>query len=225
MPEIINRQTAADQVAEVLREKILSGELPAGQYIRQEAIAQELGVSRLPVREALVLLESQGLVQTEKYKGTFVASLSMREIEEIYALRGLLETFLLRRAFPNLNEQIFEQAEEIIERSKKVKNLAEWAELNWQFHTTLYEPAHLDLTLKTLEQVLIRADRYLRLQRTLSAKLRASSDEQHAHIVALLRAGKCEDAVHAMGEHIEWNKEDMGKTIAQIKQSAAPAAG
>lgn len=225
MPEIINRQTAADQVADVLREKILSGELPAGQYIRQEAIAQELGVSRLPVREALVLLESQGLVQTEKYKGTFVASLSMREIEEIYALRGLLETFLLRRAFPNLNEQIFEQAEEIIERSRKVKNLAEWAELNWQFHTTLYEPAHLDLTLKTLEQVLIRADRYLRLQRTLSAKLRASSDEQHTHIVELLRAGKCEEAIYAMGEHIEWNMEDMGKTIAQIKQSAAPADG
>jgi DNA-binding GntR family transcriptional regulator len=225
VPEIINRQTAADQVAEVLREKILSGELPAGQYIRQEAIAQELGVSRLPVREALVLLESQGLVQTEKYKGTFVASLSMREIEEIYALRGLLETFLLRRAFPNLDEQIFEQAEQIIERSKKAKNLAEWAELNWQFHTTLYEPAHLDLTLKTLEQVLIRADRYLRLQRTLSAKLRASSDEQHAHIIELLRAGKCEDAIRAMGEHIEWNMEDMGKTIAQIKQSAAPAGG
>lgn len=225
MPEVINRQTAADQVAEVLREKILSGELPAGQYIRQEAIAQELGVSRLPVREALVLLESQGLVQTEKYKGTFVASLSMREIEEIYALRGLLETFLLRRAFPKLNEQIFEQAEEIIERSKKVKNLAEWAELNWQFHTTLYEPAHLDLTLKTLEQVLIRADRYLRLQRTLSAKLRASSDEQHAHIVELLRAGKCEEAIDAMGKHIEWNMEDMGKTIAQIKQSATPADG
>jgi DNA-binding GntR family transcriptional regulator len=225
VPEIINRQTAADQVAEVLREKILSGELPAGQYIRQEAIAQELGVSRLPVREALVLLESQGLVQTEKYKGTFVASLSMREIEEIYALRGLLETFLLRRAFPNLDEQIFEQAEQIIERSKKAKNLAEWAEFNWQFHTTLYEPAHLDLTLKTLEQVLIRADRYLRLQRTLSAKLRASSDEQHAHIIELLRAGKCEDAIRAMGEHIEWNMEDMGKTIAQIKQSAAPAGG
>lgn len=225
MPEAINRQTAADQVAEVLREKILSGELPAGQYIRQEAIAQELGVSRLPVREALVLLESQGLVQTEKYKGTFVASLSMREIEEIYALRGLLETFLLRRAFPTLNEGIFAQAEEVIERSKKAKNLAEWAELNWQFHTTLYEPAHLDLTLKTLEQVLIRADRYLRLQRTLSAKLRATSDEQHTHIVALLRARKCEEAIRAMGEHIEWNMEDMAKTIAQIKQSAPLAEG
>lgn len=216
--EPINRQTAAHQVAEVLREQILSGQLPAGQYIRQEAIAQALGVSRLPVREALVLLESQGLVQTEKYKGTFVASLSTREIEEIYALRGLLETFLLRHAFPNLTAEIFAQAEQIIERSRKAKSLAQWAELNWQFHTVLYEPANLDLTLKTLEQVLVRADRYLRLQRTLSPKLKASSDEQHLHIIALLRAGRCDKAVDAMRDHIQWNMEDMAETIAHIKQ-------
>ena len=91
----LNRETTSQQVAEVLRRRILSGELAEGQGVRQEAIAQELGVSRLPVREALVLLEMQGLVTNVKYKGAVVASLSSDEIEEIYALRGLLESFLL----------------------------------------------------------------------------------------------------------------------------------
>ena len=94
----IKRETTSQQVAEVLRRRILSGELAEGQGIRQEAIAQELGVSRLPVREALVLLEVQGLVTNVKYKGAVVASLSSDEIAEIYALRGLLESFLLENA-------------------------------------------------------------------------------------------------------------------------------
>jgi DNA-binding GntR family transcriptional regulator len=219
--ELINRQTTASQVAEVLREKILRGELPGGQYVRQEAIAQQLGVSRLPVREALMLLESQGLVQNVKYKGALVVSLSAHEIEEVYALRALLERFLLEHAFEHLDENILDRAEAIIDRSWRTRSIEEWADLNWQFHKTLYEPANLELTLKTLEQVLARADRYFRLQRNLSAKLKASNDEQHRQVLALVRQGKRAEAVAAMTSHIAWNREDMRKTI-QFLKSALP---
>lgn len=217
-PDLINRQTTARQVADVLRRRILSGEFAQGQYIRQEAIAQELGVSRLPVREALVLLESQGLVSNVKYKGALVASLSPGEIHEIYALRVLLETFLLEHAFARLDEDVFARAEAIIERSCRVESSEEWAELNWQFHKALYEPAGLPLTLKTLEQVLGRSDRYFRLQRTVSAQLKTATDRQHRNVVSLLRAGQRTEALGAMREHIEWNAEDLTRAVGSMRE-------
>jgi DNA-binding GntR family transcriptional regulator len=220
-PDLINRETAARQVADILRRRILSGELPEGQYIRQEAVAQELGVSRLPVREALVLLETQGLVENVKYKGAVVSTMSPSEIEEIYALRGLLEGFLLERAVPNLNETIYTQAEEIVERSQHAKSLEEWADLNWQFHKTLYEAAGLPLALKTLEQVLARSERYFRLQRTMSAQLKSSNDEQHRRIISLLREGQSGVAIQSMREHIAWNMDDLTKALHRIRAERA----
>jgi len=221
--DFINRETAARQVANVLRRRIFSGEIPEGQYIRQEAIAQELGVSRLPVREALVLLETQGLVLNVKYKGALVTSLSPGEIQEIYALRVLLESFLLEHAFAHMDDAVFARAEAIIERSSRVKSSEEWAELNWQFHKTLYEPARLDLTLKTLEQVLGRSDRYFRLQRTVSRQLRTATDKQHRQVVALLREGRRNEALSAMREHIEWNAKDLTRVVKSMKHEAAHA--
>jgi DNA-binding GntR family transcriptional regulator len=224
-PDLINRETAARQVAEILRRRILSGELPEGQYIRQEAIAQELGVSRLPVREALVLLETQGLVSNVKYKGALVAKLSPSEIKEIYALHGLLETFLLDASVPHLTEVHFARAEEIIERSQHAKGLEEWADLNWQFHKTLYEAAGMQLALKTLEQVLARSERYFRLQRNMSAQLKSTNDEQHRHIISLLRAGQSAVAVKAMKDHIEWNMDDLTTALNRVKVEPAASAG
>ena len=214
---IIQRETTAHQVAEILRRRILSGEIPEGEYVRQEALAAELGVSRLPVREALMLLETQGLVTNFKYKGALVVSLSPEEIEEIYALRALLETFLLEHAIPNIDVATLDRAEGIIERSKKVKSLEEWAELNWQFHRSLYEPSAMKLALKTLEQVIVRSDRYFRLQRTISAELKDANDVQHRQIISLLRSGNGRQAIAAMREHIGWNKDDLSVAVARVR--------
>ena len=216
----IKRETTSQQVAEVLRRRILSGELAEGQGIRQEAIAQELGVSRLPVREALVLLEMQGLVTNAKYKGAVVASLSSDEIEEIYALRGLLESFLLEKAIPHIDEATLQQAEAILEQSRDVESIEHWVELNWQFHRTLYQASGMQLALKTLEQILARSDRYFRLQRSMSEHLKDTNEEQHRNIIALLRAGDARAVVVAMREHIGWNQQDLVSTVRSLRADA-----
>ncbi len=218
---IIERKTAAEQVAGVLRQRILDGVYGSGASLRQEALARDLGVSRIPIREALKLLETQGFVTQIKYKGAVVSNLSTREVREIYLLRAELEPFLLRHAVPHLSDRDLAAAERVIDQARPVTDLDSWAELNWQFHRTLYLKADLPMTLQLLEHVLARADRYLRVQRSLSESARTASEEQHRDILVHLRRGAHEQAVQALRDHILWNAQDLTATIEGLA-SASP---
>jgi len=101
---------------EALREKILRGEYPEGAPLRQDTLAAELGVSRIPVREALRQLEAEGLVTFVPHFGAVVSSLSLSEIKELFELRALLETDLLRRAIPRIREEDLDRADEILDQ-------------------------------------------------------------------------------------------------------------
>ena len=92
----ISRQTLATMTVDSLRESILRGRYPEGQPLRQDAIAEQLGVSRIPVREALRQLESEGLVTFSPHKGAVVSTLSVGEIEELFELRAIIEADLVR---------------------------------------------------------------------------------------------------------------------------------
>src|SRR5919198_1771827 len=96
----LRRQTLAGMTLEAVRERILSGVYPEGEPLRQDAIADELGVSRIPIREALRQLEAEGLVVFNPHRGAIVSSLSLDEIDEVFALRAEIESGLIRRAIP-----------------------------------------------------------------------------------------------------------------------------
>src|SRR3954452_18423078 len=134
----IERRTIAAEAAEILRRRILSGEIRGGQPLRQEQIAQEMGVSRIPLREALKQLEAEGFVTIAPHKGAVVSTLSAEEAEELFALRLQLELWLLREAIPRMREADFAHLDAIIDESRAPDNLApgkltHWGELNWQF--------------------------------------------------------------------------------------------
>src|SRR5215217_1329322 len=92
----IQRQTIASMTVEALRERILRGDYPDGEPLRQDALAEELGVSRIPVREALRQLEAEGLVTFNPHRGAVVSSLSLEEIAELFELRAEIECDLVR---------------------------------------------------------------------------------------------------------------------------------
>src|SRR5439155_11021812 len=98
----ISRQTLGIQTVAAIRELILRGDLKEGEPVRQEALSERLQVSRVPVREALVQLEAEGLLTYAPHHGAVVAKLSLDEISELFALRALLEVDLLRRAIPQI---------------------------------------------------------------------------------------------------------------------------
>src|SRR5438046_9746227 len=94
--------TTPDLIAESLRDEILRGEIPPGQPLRQEELAERFGVSRLPVRDALLRLEAQGLVHVYPNRGAFVISLTSNEVREVYEMMILLEGYILDRAVQRL---------------------------------------------------------------------------------------------------------------------------
>lgn len=209
----LRRSTTAIDVARVLRERILAGTYDEDQFIRQELVATELGVSRIPVREALAQLESEGLVVREKFRGAMVPRLSNTEIEEIYALRLMIEPYLLRAAIEQITDKEIGALGTIIKRSRRAKDVGEWAELNVDFHRTLYRAADRPLSLQLLDNLLNRADRYFKVQRVLSSETHTESDAEHARILDAVAARDPDTAVDLLCAHIRWNKSDMTRTI------------
>jgi DNA-binding GntR family transcriptional regulator len=209
----IERRTVAAEAAEILRQRILSGEIRGGQPIRQEQIAQELGVSRIPLREALKQLEAEGFVTIAPHKGAVVSTLSAEEAEELFALRHQLEGWLLREAIPRMREADFAHLDAIIDESRAPDNLARWGELNWQFHEALYRPAGRPLSLKVLKRIHDNLDRYLRLQIAITRDWdRAYRD--HQDLVALSREGNVDAALRLLENHILGTAKALSSTLA-----------
>jgi len=198
----ILRNTSAKDVADVLRKRILSGHYREDRFIRQELIASELGVSRIPVREALAQLESEGLVVREKYRGAMVPKLSSEEIEEIFELRAILEPYLLRHAIPKITKSQIQELRDIIKRARGMKDIADWAGVNVDFHRTLYRAANKPVASQILENLLIRADRYLKLQTFSTAASFIQSDQEHDQLLDLIEQGDEAGAVAALCDHI-----------------------
>src|SRR6476659_9698560 len=140
----LQRQTVASMTLDAIRDGILHGHYIEGDPLRQDALADELGVSRIPIREALRQLETEGLVTFNPHRGAIVSSLSLEEIEEVFDLRASIESDLLRRAIPHLTTHQLDQADEVLERyavALRAGDVAKWGVLNWQLHASLYAPS------------------------------------------------------------------------------------
>jgi DNA-binding GntR family transcriptional regulator len=200
----IPRHTVARLTLERLRGKILRGDYAEGAALRQDALAAELGVSRIPVREALRQLETEGLVTFSPHVGAVVSSLSLSEIMELFELRAQIESELLRRAIPQLEPWDVERAGEVLdayEAAFRARDVGKWGELNWKFHATLLEPARRPLTMGLLQNLHNQSDRYTRLQLTLThGEVRA--DEEHRAILDVVRNGEVQRACALLRSHI-----------------------
>src|SRR5437870_2762975 len=128
----IPRKSLTSAVAEKLREKIVRGDIREGEQLRQDAIAQEFQVSRIPVREALRQLEAEGVITIVPHRGAVVSLLSCDEIEELFEMRAILEPEVLRVSIPNLTDSDFAQAANVLDTYdaalRNEGNVAEWGD-------------------------------------------------------------------------------------------------
>jgi len=202
-------------VAESLREKILNGEIKAGEPLRQDSIAKSFDVSRIPVREALLQLEAQGLVKFVPHKGAVATELSVSDIGELFELRALIEGEMLFQALDNMTEQTLAKAGEILavfdhalETGTRVEN---WSELNYEFHSTLYAAANKPLTMEIIEGLNTNSDRYIRLQLLLTDGI-PKAEEEHRQILTLCGQRDKHGAVVLLRKHIL----EAGDAIKQV---------
>ncbi|MES2179410.1 MAG: GntR family transcriptional regulator [Gemmatimonadota bacterium] len=200
----IHRQTLTGMALDAVRDGILRGRYPEGEPLRQRAIADELGVSRIPVREALRQLAAEGLVTFSPHRGAMVSTLSLDEIVELFELRAEIEGDLIRRAIPHMAPADHARARDILEAYEmalKSGTVSVWGELNWQFHSVLYAPSDRRFTLAIVDKLHKHSDRYLRMQLSLTHGEARARDEHRAILVAAER-GAAELATRLLREHI-----------------------
>jgi len=200
----IQRQTIASMTVEALRERILRGDYPEGDPLRQDALADELGVSRIPVREALRQLEAEGLVTFSPHRGAVVSSLSLDEIVELFELRAEIECDLLDRAIPRMSAEQLDRAFEVLDEFDDALRAAEatrWGPLNWHFHAALYVPANRNFTMGVLQKLHQQSDRYFRMH-LLLAHGGERANEEHRAIAEAVYAKDAETARERMRAHI-----------------------
>jgi DNA-binding GntR family transcriptional regulator len=200
----IRRQTLTGMTLDALRERILHGEYPEGAPLRQDAIANELGVSRIPVREALRQLEAEGLVTFSPHRGAVVSTMSLQEIAELFEVRSEIESDLVRRAIPHMTAEDHARATEILqayEFALRAGDVAKYGELNWQFHSTLYAPAARAFTMGIVGKLHQQSDRYLRMQLALTHGETRAKD-QHRAIANAVKKSDAKLAAKLMREHI-----------------------
>lgn len=138
MNDVSSFPSLAETAATRLRAEIVSGELPAGSRLAEAAVAQRLGVSRVPVREALVLLEREGLVEFTPTGRACVKALSPRDFEELYVLRLALEPVAARLAAPVLKVDC-RRLEENLAATRRARSLREVTTLDLEFHEIILE--------------------------------------------------------------------------------------
>lgn len=217
------RQTLPEDLAGALRQRILCGELREGAALRQEAIAAEYGVSRIPVREALRLLEGEGLVELKAHRGAVVVGHSPEQLGELFDLRAMLERDLAARAVPLATDVELAHSEQVLdelERAYRRGDADAWAILNTEFHRSLYAPARRAHTLRLVESVHLLTARPIRLYHRLIAFAQAQAD--HRAILAHYRAGRADAAAAAVERHVLGTRD---KLLAALGGSAAGARG
>lgn len=205
------RMTIADKATEQLRSLILSGELADGSPLRQDALAEELGVSRIPIREALSRLEGEGLVASFPHRGYVVTALSREEILELFDLRLLLEPGLMLAATPRMREHDLLDAFAILEEYDAEFHQAtvhRWGELNTRYHMALYAPSGRTRTLEIVRGLLVNTDRYTRMVLTLGNGV-GQAREDHGSMLDLLRRGSANQAAALIRDHIERARSDL----------------
>ena len=213
----ILRKSLPDMIADDIRERILNGELSEGDAIRQEALAEEYHVSRMPVREALKRLDAEGLVQLTNNKGATVITHTLDEIGEIFDLRRLIEVDLLRRAIPKMTSANFALSDKLVnemDASYAANEVAKWGDLNAEYHSSLYAAADCKFTNELLKKISIRADRYVRMHLTVMHQLELVKDEHH-QLLILAQQQEVHQACELLTKHILRAKNELLALIAE----------
>lgn len=129
---------ASARVADYLREAILNGEIRPGERIRQEDVAERFGASRLPVREALRILEAEGLTEHEANKGARVPRLDMHEVDVVYQMRERLEPLALTESIPHLTDAELRRLDEVQAQIEANTDVSSFLALDREFHLLSY---------------------------------------------------------------------------------------
>jgi len=209
MSNIIVRNLS-EQLVDLVRDRILAGDFPGDGAIKQDLLAAELGISKIPLREALTRLEQEGLVRSQANRGYFVRPLEASEAEEVYALRIELEPKTVAAASLKATPEEQEKARSILAQLNGLSHDdgAGMGAYNRAFHMALIQPSHKPITTRILERLHVIGDRYVRKHlEPLGRDHRAN--EEHAQLLDMWLARDGSAVAKLMQKHIRQTIQDL----------------
>jgi DNA-binding GntR family transcriptional regulator len=198
-------RNASSAATELIRQAIVDGRLSPGRRLKEEELARELGISRTPVREALLMLNAEGLVDAAPNRGAVVRSHSAEDLDDLYQLRALLEGYSTRRAATRLSDEAIQGLRESCERFQSLldtaADMSELVNENLVFHQTILESAGSARLLGMVRQV-IELPLVYRSYIWYSPEQQRISAHYHRQITRALEMRDAERAELVMKEHI-----------------------
>jgi DNA-binding GntR family transcriptional regulator len=219
----IQRNRLSSQVADIVREQVLTGELLPGQRIVQAEWAERLGVSRMPVRDAINCLCSEGLLIQNSSGSAEVAPLDLEGMEDVFQLNAMTTSLCARRAATRIREEELTRLEELnstMARAIEAGKLHEASELNWQFHRVVNLAARSP-RLVALLRILARSTPHGSFE--MLPDWPAQACEDHAVIIGALRARDGDRAYRLTHEHIVNSTEPLLHQLAERLSLRSPA--
>lgn len=216
-------RTKEEQVADYLREGIISGRLPRGTRLKQQEIAQQLKISITPVREALKLLEAEGYIASDSYRGATVVPFDIGTSTEILKLRIMLETQLVESTARNLTAANIDELKGLADQFAEAARAGDSKlarGVNYRFHRRIYDFADLPQTLHFV-QVLWARYPFDVINRVEGRASRAA--EEHAELLRNFIEGDAASAMLTMRRHIESGWNEFRASIETREAAAAPA--
>jgi DNA-binding GntR family transcriptional regulator len=204
---IANGASLGDEVAERLREAIDSGQFAGGTHLVERRLADQLGVSHVPVREALARLETEGLVERLPRRGTRVAVMTQKDLDDLSELRAVLESYVLERAQQRWNERderalrrVVEQMREAAEKGNTERLFA----LDVRFHEQLWAMTDSRPLQELVARLRARINRFLRAATsTLDPAGLTDHADKHGELLDAIASGDPDRARAAMVEHVQ----------------------
>ncbi len=209
------RAQGGPAILAALRADISSGKLAPGAVLRQAELAEQFGTSRIPVREALNSLQAEGLVQIEPNRGAYVTTLGADELHELFDLRVLLESDLLRRAVPLHTERSLRRLESIQHELDGETEPLEWLRLDRAFHDGLYAPSGRTRSLQMVASLRASVERFYLAQLGPEAR-RPGWNDEHQRLVALVRAGDADGACAMLAGHLRETEKLAVSTLGSL---------
>jgi DNA-binding GntR family transcriptional regulator len=205
MPRVLIRSTR-DQITDRLREDIFSGSLAEGERLQEAKLAEQFGVSRGPIREALAQLTQEGLLEAKPNRGVSVSHSDSDAVRElIVPIRRVIETFALKHFFHEINESDFLTWESILHHLKHAcdrKDMAAITKYDLAFHRSILVRAGVPALLTIWQTILARIRRHFRHATSHYGADLLKIYEQHRWLVEVFRNGDREAAIKALEEHI-----------------------
>lgn len=203
---------ASARIAAHLREAILSGEIAPGQRIGQEEVAARFGASRLPVREALRMLEAEGLTEHLPRRGARVPALSQHEVSVVYQMRERMEPLALLESMPHLDAADLEHLEELQRRIEGNADVAAFVALDREFHLHSYRGCTIDSLTSAVTRLWNTTQHYRRAFVSLSGPGRMwVVNAEHRLILDALERRDGADAERYLVGHIRRTRKELGR--------------